>query len=598
MKLGTSLYLRPASISLGVMVLGMPLSAYGIGTVVNFTIANNGAAGPPTNANIVYNGQGAVFDPSGTLWNGAGPGFNANVNGNNTTSSGAATPVTFSLSANLTFNGGLGFDGPDGLGGNTHQGTPFFLLGHCVLTNGANPGIGDATNPRGQWTLNNVPASTYDVYLYGSNYDADRGAVFSVSSGTPDSGTFGTVNAGQAANNSFTQGVNFVVFHNVTPDANGTITGTWTPNPASTLQGEGNFNALQLVAPGTIVVEPEWGVNSAGDWNVASNWIGGIPNGVGAVAKLLTKSTSNHTIFTDAPVTLGTLRMENGATYVVAGNGSLNMQVATGAGSINVSGGAQKINLPLNFASSTNINVAGGASLSISDPTTIKANQTVNKLGGLLKFQSSLSIETGGALILGPGGNGLFGAPNLAGTAKVDVGGNSAVVHYAGLSSPLNQIKALITTGYAGGSWNGNGITSSAAQANSTSAHKTALGYGEATATAVTGNLNGEPIDSTSVLIRHVYSGDANLDGKVDTLDFNSLAGNFGGTGKVWTQADFNYDGTVDTLDFNFLASNFGQQISEGSGAGAGALVPEPAGLLMFAGLAAPGLLRRRRNAR
>src|SRR5262249_36828637 len=161
------------------------------------------------------------------------------------------------------------------------------------------------------------PNATYDVYLYGSNYDGDRGAVFALNSGTADSGITGTVNAGQPANNAFTLGTNYVLFHNVTPNGSGQIIGTWTPNAASTLQGEGNFNAIQLVAPTIIVIEPEWGVNSSGDWNVASNWIGGVPNGVAAVAKLLTHSSSSHTVFTDSPITLGTLRMENAATYVI-----------------------------------------------------------------------------------------------------------------------------------------------------------------------------------------------------------------------------------------------------------------------------------------
>jgi glucose/arabinose dehydrogenase len=56
-----------------------------------------------------------------------------------------------------------------------------------------------------------------------------------------------------------------------------------------------------------------------------------------------------------------------------------------------------------------------------------------------------------------------------------------------------------------------------------------------------------------------VLAGDANHDGVVDTLDFNALAANFGGTNKTYSQGDFNYDGTVDTLDFNTLAAQFGK---------------------------------------
>jgi autotransporter-associated beta strand protein len=108
------------------------------------------------------------------------------------------------------------------------------------------------------------------------------------------------------------------------------------------------------------------------------------------------------------------------------------------------------------------------------------------------------------------------------------------------------------------------------------------------------------------VTVAAVYYGDANLDGRVDTLDFNSLAGNFGGTNKVWTQADFNYDGKVDTLDFNSLAANFGKTIqfsgeAPGGGGGVGALVPEPgsaAALLLLAGAASTSRLRSRLRSR
>src|SRR5437773_6922525 len=100
---GLKMKLRTYSFSLVAMTC-LPLSVYGVGTVVNFHIANNNASGQ--GANIVYVGQGAASDGTNNNWNGAGPGFNANVNGNNTTSTGAASPVTFTLSAALGFNGG------------------------------------------------------------------------------------------------------------------------------------------------------------------------------------------------------------------------------------------------------------------------------------------------------------------------------------------------------------------------------------------------------------------------------------------------------------------------------------------------------------
>jgi hypothetical protein len=84
------------------------------------------------------------------------------------------------------------------------------------------------------------------------------------------------------------------------------------------------------------------------------------------------------------------------------------------------------------------------------------------------------------------------------------------------------------------------------------------------------------------VLDFFVLAGDANHDRAVDTLDFNALAANFGGTGKTYSQADFNYDdGVVDTLDFNALAASFGRMLAPPattSEAGSAAqLVPAPA---------------------
>jgi autotransporter-associated beta strand protein len=110
---------------------------------------------------------------------------------------------------------------------------------------------------------------------------------------------------------------------------------------------------------------------------------------------------------------------------------------------------------------------------------------------------------------------------------------------------------------------------------------------------------------ASRVTVGFTVFGDANLDGKANALDFNVLANNFGaGSGAFWYQGDFNYDGQVNSMDFSALSQNFNAAAPiptatpELSTPVLGALVPEPAGLLM-AGCAL-GLMRRRsrRNAR
>ncbi len=57
-----------------------------------------------------------------------------------------------------------------------------------------------------------------------------------------------------------------------------------------------------------------------------------------------------------------------------------------------------------------------------------------------------------------------------------------------------------------------------------------------------------------------VLAADANRDRRVDLIDFNILAANFGQTGRTFSQGNFNYDpaGNVGLDDFNLLASRFG----------------------------------------
>ena len=183
-------------------------------------------------------------------------------------------------------------------------------------------------------------------------------------------------------------------------------------------------------------------------------------------------------------------------------------------------------------------------------------------------------------------------------SGSLDLTNNAMVVDYTG-ASPFSTIQSQIVSGYASGAWTGPGINSSSAATAFTTAHPTALGYAEATAIGITGTgtFAGHSVDSTSVLVRYTLAGDANLDGKVNALDFNALATNFGtGSGKPWTNGDFNYDGQVTTADFTAMAQNFGAPLADAPLAPVlGTLVPEPASLGLLS-LAALLVMRRRRR--
>jgi len=97
-------------------------------------------------------------------------------------------------------------------------------------------------------TLNNVPAGTYNLYLYGINNTGTRGTTFTVYTSVTPPITLSTSNT-PASLTAFIQGADYVIFSNIVLNVTGTIAFTWTANPNVTVVGnnEGDFNALQLV---------------------------------------------------------------------------------------------------------------------------------------------------------------------------------------------------------------------------------------------------------------------------------------------------------------------------------------------------------------
>jgi hypothetical protein len=152
----------------------------------------------------------------------------------------------------------------------------------------------------------------------------------------------------------------------------------------------------------------------------------------------------------------------------------------------------------------------------------------------------------------------------------------------------------------------------------------TVLAFGEAAELGFT-EFNGFTLDDTTVIGKYTYYGDANFDGQVTTDDY--VAVDLGlGTGDSWVQGDFDLNGQVTTDDYVVVDLNlgkgtdnplayaeeqaamialhtemFGQSYVEklayaSENGWVAASVPEPGALSMI-GLAAMGVLRRRRRA-
>jgi hypothetical protein len=344
------------------------------------------------------------------------------------------------------------------------------------------------------------------------------------------------------------------------------------------------------------VGDPGWKVDADGNWTNAANWTGAVPNAVDAVATFGSAITAARTVTLDAPQTAGTILFNNNSAYTIGGSSTLTLDTSSGNTAISVSLGSHTISAPISANDNLDVSMPAASVLTLSGGVTGGPGLTLNKSGaGKLAISSlrttNVNVNQGTIQIVtgrSSAKTSNVGSLVIAFGSTVDLGDNDMVLK----ATPIADVKNNLSNGYDSGLWTGIGMTSSVAAANTAATHKTALGYATASQLGVS-TFSGQSVSGADVCVRYTYYGDANLDGKVNTSDFNQLAGSFGTTNKDWVNGDFNYDGAVNSQDFNALSGNYG--MVQPASAALGSVVPEPATLSMvFAGF---GVFMRRRRA-
>jgi len=365
----------------------------------------------------------------------------------------------------------------------------------------------------------------------------------------------------------------------------------------------------------------KWNITGGGNWGTDANWLNKQANVKDAVAYFGTSITSPATINLESSKTVDAVTFNSANAYTLSGPGTLNLvhsengfkgesvyvtvlqgnhsilsPVAIGTGTF---GGTFT---PVNRQFKLNVNNAASV-LTINSDITAYAKDVGGAVASISFIKNgvgradlkavrgaSIAVNAGTLRVLAGGGNAgtsRTGTLSISGSSKFDLTNHALIVDYTS-TSPINDIQTLLSSAYAGGLWNGNGLTSSSAQTAAGTTTKTALALVEATDLygAFPAIFEGQEIDETTVLVKYALLGDTNFDTKVNTLDFNNLAGNFGGGLKRWTNGDFNYTGTVDSTDFNLLLGNYGKTLVIAAPS-LGSVVPEPAslGLIALAGL-------------
>ncbi len=117
-------------------------------------------------------------------------------------------------------------------------------------------------------------------------------------------------------------------------------------------------------------------------------------------------------------------------------------------------------------------------------------------------------------------------------------------------------------------------------------------------------SFGGVATDANSILVAPELLGDANIDGKVDLNDLNTVLNNLGVATTAWTSGNFDGAATIDLNDLNSVLNHLGVSfpagantvaIAEGLASGAVAATPEPTSLMLLAA-GVPLLMKRRRK--
>jgi hypothetical protein len=234
-------------------------------------------------------------------------------------------------------------------------------------------------------------------------------------------------------------------------------------------------------------------------------------------------------------------------TTVANYSGVSSITYTTGGGSdfLSVSGST-----PVNLAAGTGnaVNPIQLSSLSVGAGAKVSALSAANHAGRSVLVVSSLSLDPKGLL---------------------DLNDNDLIVKGAdvsSLSSLLASGRGTKAGGIADGTWTGTtGITSSAAATQDAADGQETVALGIALngqlALGPYSTFDGQAVGASDVLIKYTYTGDMNLDGKVDNKDVAIIAGFYdagASTGNLWSNGDLNGDGKIDQKDIAILAGFYG----------------------------------------
>ena len=260
------------------------------------------------------------------------------------------------------------------------------------VAGGGPPGTVRAALPHDEWT--HVVFTVYPDGGGGSDLTLYHNGVLANSFNTPDAAVdnsgeeiaIGTLPFGDSGDHygyliqGFQGGIDEVAYYDYALSAD---------------QVDAHYNAAGLTP---ISTDQKWGRDVSGNWNVKANWSRGIvPDGNDQEATLGDVISSPQTVFTNTDVTVKSIAFHNASRYVVAGNGSLNLESNSGNAALTVAEGSHQLQLATNLATDTDADISTGGSLEFANRLNLNGHK-LTKLGeGELIVSNTLN--TGGGTL-------------------------------------------------------------------------------------------------------------------------------------------------------------------------------------------------------
>lgn len=338
-------------------------------------------------------------------------------------------------------------------------------------------------------------------------------------------------------------------------------------------------------------------INNGGTLNVtANNALGGYgytTTEIGPVPAVTLKTGGLMTVANGIACYVSTLNLQGGDLAAATG-GSYTYGSWTLRSNVNVTGGvtstisATSVMLSSNATSGVTFDVASDSTLNVTG-TIISDTVRGNGYGALVKTGAGLMSLTGantyvkdtivqaGTLKMN---SAAYAMPLTSGSSTgIDIQGGSLVFDYTGDATLVSNVKSLLATGYAA-DW-------ATGQIRNTTSSTTGLTLGYADDTA-----------NSTLTVMATYAGDFNLDGAVNTLDYDIWYANAGASTVSYELGDANYDGAVNSLDYDLWYANAGLSLPTSVISATPAPEPGTVALLLslVASLGGYVVVRRRRN--